>query len=77
MSHDVHEIGAIADYSYLLSEGKVVAEGSPARAARPSHPRWCKQFMSGAPDGPVPFHYPARDYFAAAARTAGECTADA
>jgi phospholipid/cholesterol/gamma-HCH transport system ATP-binding protein len=22
-----------------------------------------KQFMSGAPDGPVPFHYPAGDYF--------------
>jgi phospholipid/cholesterol/gamma-HCH transport system ATP-binding protein len=23
-----------------------------------------KQFISGAPDGPVPFHYPAEDYFA-------------
>jgi phospholipid/cholesterol/gamma-HCH transport system ATP-binding protein len=62
VSHDVHEIGAIADYSYLLSEGRVVAEGSPAQlAAEPS--AVVKQFMSGAPDGPVPFHYPAGDYF--------------
>jgi phospholipid/cholesterol/gamma-HCH transport system ATP-binding protein len=22
-----------------------------------------RQFMSGAPDGPVPFHYPAPDYY--------------
>jgi phospholipid/cholesterol/gamma-HCH transport system ATP-binding protein len=22
-----------------------------------------QQFMSGTPDGPVPFHYPAPDYF--------------
>jgi phospholipid/cholesterol/gamma-HCH transport system ATP-binding protein len=62
VSHDVHEIGAIADYSYLLSEGKVVAEGSPAQLnSEPS--AVVKQFMSGAPDGPVPFHYPAGDYF--------------
>jgi len=62
VSHDVQEIGAIADYSYLLSEGKVVAEGSPAQLnAEPS--AVVRQFMSGAPDGPVPFHYPAGDYF--------------
>ncbi len=62
VSHDVHEISAIADYSYLLSEGTVVAEGSPAQLnAEPS--AVVKQFMSGAPDGPVPFHYPAGDYF--------------
>jgi phospholipid/cholesterol/gamma-HCH transport system ATP-binding protein len=62
VSHDVHEISAIADYSYLLSEGVVVAEGSPAQLnAEPS--AVVKQFMSGAPDGPVPFHYPAGDYF--------------
>ena len=30
VSHDVREIGAIANYSYLLSEGEVVAEGTPA-----------------------------------------------
>ncbi len=62
VSHDVQEIGAIADYSYLLSEGTVVAEGSPAQLKVEST-GVVRQFMSGSPDGPVPFHYPAGDYF--------------
>ena len=62
VSHDVREIGAIANYSYLLSEGKVVAEGSPAELNR-EQKDVVRQFMSGSPDGPVPFHYPAPDYF--------------
>jgi phospholipid/cholesterol/gamma-HCH transport system ATP-binding protein len=62
VSHDVHEIAAIADYSYLLSEGKVVAEGSPTQLD--TDPKEVvHQFMTGTPDGPVPFHYPAPDYF--------------
>ena len=63
VSHDVPEISAIADYTYLLSEGKVVAEGSP-NDLKTSDTAVVKQFMSGAADGPVPFHYPAPDYFA-------------
>ena len=62
VSHDVREINAIAHYSYLLSEGKVVAEGSPAELNREQQDV-VRQFMSGTPDGPVPFHYPAPDYF--------------
>ena len=62
VSHDVREISAIAHYSYLLSEGKVVAEGSPAEL-NAEQEDVVRQFMSGAPDGPVPFHYPAPDYF--------------
>ncbi len=62
VSHDVREIGAIADYSYLLSEGLVAAEGSPAQL-KAAHQEVVQQFMSGSPDGPVPFHYPAPDYF--------------
>jgi phospholipid/cholesterol/gamma-HCH transport system ATP-binding protein len=62
VSHDVREIGAIADYSYLLSEGEVVAEGTPAEL-NAERKGVVRQFMSGTPDGPVPFHYPARDYF--------------
>ncbi len=62
VSHDVQEINAIADYSYLLSEGKVVAEGSPAQL-KDAPSAVVQQFMSGAADGPVPFHYPAGDYF--------------
>jgi phospholipid/cholesterol/gamma-HCH transport system ATP-binding protein len=62
VSHDVHEISAIADYSYLLSGGRVVAEGSPAQLAA-EQGEVVSQFMSGRPDGPVPFHYPAPDYY--------------
>jgi len=62
VSHDVREISAIADHSYLLAEGKVMAEGSPAELCK-EKAESVHQFMSGTPDGPVPFHYPAPDYF--------------
>jgi phospholipid/cholesterol/gamma-HCH transport system ATP-binding protein len=62
VSHDVQEISAIADYTYLLSEGQVVAEGSPGDLKAASKDV-VKQFLSGSADGPVPFHYPASDYF--------------
>jgi len=62
VSHDVREIALIAHYSYLLSGGRVVAEGTPGELAAASG-EVVRQFMSGSPDGPVPFHYPAGDYF--------------
>jgi phospholipid/cholesterol/gamma-HCH transport system ATP-binding protein len=61
VSHDVQELGTIADDSYLLSGGTVVARGSPQELAH-SDSQVVKQFMTGAADGPVPFHYPAADY---------------
>lgn len=61
VSHDVDELASIAHQSYLLSEGRVVASGTPAEL-RDSSLEVVRQFMSGAADGPVPFHYPARDY---------------
>lgn len=61
VSHDVAETSAIADYIYLISAGKVVGEGAPAEIEA-SASAWTDQFMRGAPDGPVPFHYPAADY---------------
>ena len=61
VSHDVEETASIADYIYVLSEGKVVGEGSPADLAS-SDSAWVRQFMRGEPDGPVPFHYKAEDY---------------
>jgi len=63
VTHDVHEISAIAHQSYLLSGGKVVAAGTPqALAQEPSEV--VRQFMGGLPDGPVPFHMKAPDYHA-------------
>jgi phospholipid/cholesterol/gamma-HCH transport system ATP-binding protein len=62
VSHDVREISAIADHSYLLAEGKVMAEGSPTELCK-EQTESVHQFMSGTADGPVPFLYPAPDYF--------------
>lgn len=61
VSHDIEEACSIADTVYLLSGGKLVAQGS-AESLRESGSEWAKQFMNGLPDGPVPFHYPAPDY---------------
>jgi len=61
VTHDVREISQIADESYILSGGEVVASGSPRELH--DHPSpIVKQFMEGHADGPVPFHYPAPDY---------------
>ncbi len=61
VSHDVEEISQIADYCYVMSGGKVIGEGTPAEL-RDSDSPLIHQFMSGAADGPVPFHYPAPPY---------------
>ena len=58
VSHDVAEVSAISDRIYLIAEGKVVERGTPEELQRSSS-SWAQQFMHGAPDGPVPFHYPA------------------
>jgi phospholipid/cholesterol/gamma-HCH transport system ATP-binding protein len=62
VSHDVHEISTVADVIFLLSGGKVVARGTPAELQ--SYPsEIVRQFIGGLADGPVPFHFPAPDYF--------------
>jgi phospholipid/cholesterol/gamma-HCH transport system ATP-binding protein len=61
VSHDVRETAAIADYVYLISEGRVVGQGTPEEIERSASP-WIRQFMHGEADGPVPFHFPAPDY---------------
>ena len=61
VSHDVQEVATIADRSYLLADGKVVASGSSPELHASTDPA-VRQFMDGAADGPVPFHYPAGDY---------------
>jgi phospholipid/cholesterol/gamma-HCH transport system ATP-binding protein len=58
VSHDIHETTVIADKIFILSDGKVVGQGSPEQLQTQGS-SWVRQFMSGSPDGPVPFHYPA------------------
>ena len=62
VSHDVHELATIAHDSFLMSGGRIVASGSPKELAA-SGLEVVKQFMTGSDDGPVPFHYPAPDYY--------------
>jgi phospholipid/cholesterol/gamma-HCH transport system ATP-binding protein len=63
VSHDVQEISTVADLVFLLSGGKVVAHGTPQQLQSfPS--QVVRQFIGGLADGPVPFHFPAPDYFA-------------
>ena len=57
VSHDVNESFLIADYVYFLSQGKIVAHGTPA-AMRESADPYVRQFVHAEADGPVPFHYP-------------------
>ena len=61
VSHDVRELATIADQSYILSGGSVVASGTPQELAR-SDSETVHQFMTGSEEGPVRFHYPAPDY---------------
>jgi phospholipid/cholesterol/gamma-HCH transport system ATP-binding protein len=59
VSHDVHETFLIADYVYFLSQGKIVAHGTPAEMQASADP-YVTQFVHAQADGPVPFHYPGR-----------------
>ncbi len=61
VTHDVEEVSSIADRTYLLSDGKVVASGSP-EDLQENCSAVVMQFMNGMADGPVPFHYPAPNY---------------
>ena len=62
VSHDVQEISSVADQVFLLSGGKVVAGGAP-QELKTNPTEIVKQFIGGLADGPVPFHFPAPDYF--------------
>lgn len=61
VSHDVREATAIADYAYLLSDGKIMNHGTPD-ALWGAESQWTRQFLNGLPDGPVAFHYPAAPF---------------
>ena len=61
VSHDVPECMAISDHVVLLAnQGRIVAQGTPAELMASNDPE-TRQFVRGEPDGPVKFHYPARD----------------
>jgi phospholipid/cholesterol/gamma-HCH transport system ATP-binding protein len=61
VSHDVQEISTVSDCTYLVSDGKVAASGSPDELHNTSSDL-VRQFMHGMADGPVAFHFSAPDY---------------
>lgn len=58
VSHDLAETSSIADYVYVVGDGQVLGQGTPAELKDSDNPR-IRQFMTGQPDGPVPFHFSA------------------
>jgi phospholipid/cholesterol/gamma-HCH transport system ATP-binding protein len=63
VSHDVNETFAIADQVVLIAAGSIAASGSPEEL-RASTDERVRQFIDGAPDGPVKFHAPASRTYA-------------
>ena len=59
VSHDVPEVMSIADWVYLMADGKVIASGTP-QALRENPDLRVQQFLQGEADGPVPFSFPAK-----------------
>ncbi|WP_374486313.1 ABC transporter ATP-binding protein [Zoogloea sp.] len=70
VTHDIQESLQIVDYIYFISEGRVVAQGTPDEIRNTSDP-FVHQFVHAEADGPVPFHYPAGDYATALVGGAG------
>lgn len=62
VSHDVKELTELTDTSYIIAGGKVAASGE-LKNLKGHQSDIVNQFVNGLPDGPVPFHYPATDYY--------------
>ena len=60
VTHDVTEVLEIADYAYILANKRIIGHGTPAQI-KASDSALVQQFLQGAADGPVPFHFPADD----------------
>lgn len=59
VTHDVHKSLDIVDHVYFVSNGSIVAEGTPDEVRASTSP-WVHQFVHGEADGPVHFAYPAQ-----------------
>jgi len=62
VTHDVQETLRIVDYVYFMSDGVVVAKGTPDEIRNSGTP-FVHQFVWGEMDGPMPFHYPGEAYY--------------
>jgi phospholipid/cholesterol/gamma-HCH transport system ATP-binding protein len=70
VTHDVYESLKIVDYLYFVSDGRIISQGTPEQVRNSDDP-FVRQFVDGEPDGPVPFHYPAKPYAEELSRVVG------
>lgn len=59
VTHDVEEALEIVDYVYYLSQGRIVAQGTPDEMRSNPDPL-VRQFVYGEAEGPVKYQYPSR-----------------
>jgi phospholipid/cholesterol/gamma-HCH transport system ATP-binding protein len=59
VTYDVSESLKLVDYIYVIADGKLAGEGTPAELLASEDP-FLKQFLHALPDGPVQFHMKAR-----------------
>lgn len=59
VSHHIRSTLDICDYVCVLAAGRLLAFDSPDHILKSQDPE-VHQFIHGLPDGPVPFHYPAK-----------------
>ena len=57
VSHEIEQVLDLADQVFVLSDGHVMASGSPTELFQ-SEEAAVKQFVHGLPDGPIAFEYP-------------------
>ena len=60
VTYDVKESLKVSDYVYVIADGAVLGQGTPAELRRSGDP-YLKQFLNALPDGPVRFHFPGPD----------------
>lgn len=58
VTYDVSEALHVVDRLYVIADGRVVGEGTPAELLASEDP-YLRQFLHALPDGPVRFHAPA------------------
>jgi phospholipid/cholesterol/gamma-HCH transport system ATP-binding protein len=61
VTHDVQNSLKIMDYIYFVSDGAIIAEGTPDEIFN-SDEAFVRQFVHSEMDGPIPFHYRGADY---------------
>lgn len=68
VSHDVAETLSIADYLYIVADGKIQGEGTPEELK--NHPSaFVQQFLTGSSQGPVEYQFSHQPYLAAEDQT--------